>query len=168
MITAILTEQPGILKSAALLPPRLALGSTMVFHGLSKLKKEGTEQHASFFEQMGFKPGKPWVLALGVTEVLSGVSAILGVATRLTALAVVATQAMAIAKVHGSKGFNNQEGGYEFNLALMGTALALLLRGPGGASLHSALERRVKRRELRHFKLLPRQRRISRLLDLLG
>lgn len=168
MMTATLSEQPDILKAAALLPPRLALGSTMMFHGLSKLKKEGTEKNAPFFEKMGFKPGKPWVLFTGITEVLSGVSAILGIATRLTALTVVVTQAVAIAKIHGSKGFNNQEGGYEFNLALMGTALALLLRGPGRVSVHSALERRAKRHELRHFKLLPRQRRISRLLELLG
>src|SRR4051795_9034998 len=117
MITATLTEQPGILKSAALVPPRLALGSTMMFHGLSKLKKEGTAQHTSFFEQIGLKPGKPWVLATGITEVAAGVSAILGVATRLTALAVVVTQAVAIAKVHAAKGFDIQKGGYEFNLA---------------------------------------------------
>ena len=64
MIAATLTEQPGILKSAALLPPRLTLGSTMVFHGLSKLKKEGTEKHVPFFEQLGFKPGRPWVCTL--------------------------------------------------------------------------------------------------------
>jgi putative oxidoreductase len=168
MMTATLTEQPGILKAAALMPPRLALGSTMVFHGLSKLKKDVSEKQAPFFEQMGFKPGKPWVLALGITEVLSGVSAILGVATRVTALAVIATQAVAIAKVHRSKGFSNEKGGYEFNLALVSTALALLLRGPGSVSVHSALEHRAKRRELRHFKLLPRQRRVSRFLDLLG
>ncbi|WP_224367603.1 DoxX family protein [Hyalangium versicolor] len=168
MIASTLTEQPGILKSAALLPPRLTLGSTMVVHGISKLKKEGTEKHVPFFEQLGFKPGRPWVLALGITEVASGISAILGVATRITALAVLVTQAVAIGKVHGSKGFNNQQGGYEFNLALMGSALTLLMRGPGSVSVHSVLESRVKRRELRRFKLLPRQRKGSWLLDLLG
>jgi putative oxidoreductase len=168
MSVGMLTEQPDILKSAALVPPRLSLGSTMVFHGLSKLKREGLEQHTPMFEQLGFKPGKPWVLALGVTEVLSGVSAILGVATRLSALAVLVTQAVAIGKVHASKGFSNLKGGYEFNLALLGTAFTLLLRGPGTLSVHGALERRVKRQELRHFKLLPRQRRRSLLLDLLG
>lgn len=168
MIASVLTEQPGILKSAALLPPRLSLGSTMVFHGLSKLKKEGTEQMAPYFEQLGFKPGKPWVLALGITELVAGVSAILGVATRFTALAVLGSQAVAIRKVHGPKGFDSTKGGYEFNLGLMSTALALLLRGPGRLSVHSLLERRAKRRELLRFKLLSRQRTVSRLLDLLG
>ncbi|ADO70876.1 DoxX family protein [Stigmatella aurantiaca] len=168
MIVATLTEQPSLLKSAALLPPRLSLGSTLVFHGLSKLKKEGVEKTAPMFEQLGFKPGKPWVIALGITEVVSGVSALLGVATRLTALAVLTTQAIAIGKVHGPKGFDNLKGGYEFNLALVGTALTLLLRGPGTFSVHSALETHAKRRELRRFKFLSRQRSRSRLLDLLG
>lgn len=168
MFAAALTEQPGILKSAALVPPRLSLGSTMIFHGWSKLKKEGMEQTVPFFEQIGFKPGKPWVLALAITELAAGVSAILGVATRLSALAVLGTQAVAIRKVHASKGFDNTKGGFEFNLALMSDALALLLRGPGRFSVHSLLERGVKRRELRRLKLLRRQRTGSRLLDLLG
>ncbi|MBZ4399164.1 DoxX family protein [Myxococcus sp. MISCRS1] len=168
MNSVTLTEQPDLLKAAALLPPRLSLGSTMVVHGIAKLRKEGTEQHAGFFEQLGLKPARPLVLATGVTEVLAGVGAILGIATRPAAVAVLVTQAFAIAKVHGSKGFDNTKGGFEFNLALCAIALGLLLRGPGRLSVHSAVESKVKRKELRRFKLLPRQRRGSRLLDLLG
>ena len=67
MNVASLTEQPSILKSAALLPPRLSLGSSMVVHGLRKLRKEGTEQTAGFFEQVGLKPARPLVLATGIT-----------------------------------------------------------------------------------------------------
>ncbi|MFP2960674.1 DoxX family protein [Myxococcus sp. 1LA] len=168
MNVATLTEQPSVLKAAALLPPRLSLGSTMVVHGIAKLRPEGTEQHAGFFEQLGLKPGKRWVIATGVAELLAGVSSILGIATRPAALAVLVTQAVAVAKVHGSKGFDNTKGGFEFNLALGAIALGLLLRGPGPISVHSAIERRVKRKELRRFRLLPRQRRRSMLLDALG
>lgn len=163
-----LTEQPKVLKAAAPLPVRLSLGSTMVAHGMSKLRKDGLEQMTGFFEQLGFKPGKPWVVATGVTELLAGVSAILGIGTRLTALGVLVTQAVAITKVHAPKGFDNTKGGYEFNLALCAMALGLLLRGPGRVSVHSAVERRVKRKELRHLRLRPRQRRQSMLLDALG
>ncbi|MFB1480490.1 DoxX family protein [Corallococcus sp. RDP092CA] len=168
MNVTLLSEQPSLLKSAALLPPRLSLGATMIKHGMAKLKKEGTEQHAGMFEQMGIKPGRPWVLATGITELAAGVSSILGIATRLTALGVIVTQAVAIAKVHGKNGFDVTKGGYEFNVALIAIALGTLMRGPGRLSLHSALERRVKRRELRHLRLLPRQRRGSVLLDALG
>lgn len=168
MNVATLTEQPSILKAAALLPPRLSLGSTMLVHGVSKLRPEGTAQHAGLFEQLGFKPGKPWVIVTGVVELLVGVSSILGIATRPAALAVLVTQAIAVAKVHGSKGFDNTKGGYEFNLALGAIALGLLLRGPGPLSVHSAIERRVKRKELRRLRFLPRQRSRSVLLDVMG
>jgi putative oxidoreductase len=168
MNVAMLTEQPGFLKAAALLPPRLSLGSAMVFHGLSKLRKEGTAQTDGFFEQLGIKPAKPWVLATGWTELLASVSSILGIATRPMAVAVLVTQALAVTKVHLSKGFDNTQGGYEFNLAPGAIALGLLLRGPGPLSLHSAVERKVKRKELGRFRLLPRQRKGSMLLDLLG
>ncbi|MHA7627153.1 DoxX family protein [Corallococcus sp. M7] len=168
MNVTLLNEQPSLLKSAALLPPRLSLGATMIHHGLAKLKKEGMEQQAGMFEQLGIKPGKVWLLATGITELAAGVSSILGIATRFTALGVIVTQAMAIAKVHGKNGFDMTKGGYEFNVALIAIALGTLMRGPGRLSLHSALERRVKRRELKHFRLLPRQRRGSVLLDALG
>lgn len=168
MNVAMLTEQPSILKAVALVPPRLALGSSMVVHGLGKLRKEGTAQATGFFEQLGLKPAKPLVLATGLTELLAGVSSILGIATRPAALGVLVTQAFAIAKVHASKGFDTTKGGFEFNIALISIALGLLLRGPGQLSLHSALERKAKRKELRRLKLLPRQRRRSLLLDVLG
>ncbi|MFP2900210.1 DoxX family protein [Corallococcus sp. 4LFB] len=168
MNVAMLNEQPSLLKSAALLPPRLSLGATMIHHGLSKLKREGMEQQVGMFEQLGIKPGKPWLLATGITELVAGVSSILGIATRFTAVSVIVTQAMAIAKVHRKNGFDMTKGGYEFNLALIAIALGTLMRGPGRVSLHSALERRVKRRELKHFRLLPRQRKGSMLLDALG
>ncbi|RKH54112.1 DoxX family protein [Corallococcus aberystwythensis] len=168
MNVTMLNEQPSLLKSAALLPPRLSLGATMIHHGLAKLKKESIEQNAGMFEQLGIKPGKPWVLATGITELVAGVSSILGIATRFTAVSVIVTQAMAIAKVHKKNGFDVTKGGYEFNVALIAIALGTLMRGPGRVSLHSALEQRVKRKELRHFRLLPRQRRGSVLLDVLG
>ncbi|NBD12851.1 MULTISPECIES: DoxX family protein [Corallococcus] len=168
MNVMMLDERPSMLKSAALLPARLSLGATMIQHGVAKLKKGGTEQHSGMFEQLGFKPGRPWVLATGITELVAGVSSILGIATRFTALSVIVTQAVAIAKVHGKNGFDITKGGYEFNAALIAIALGTLMRGPGRLSLYGALERRVKRRELRHFRLLPRQRRRSALLDALG
>ena len=72
------------------------------------------------------------------------------------AAAVLATQAVAIAKVHGPKGFSNLGGGYEYNVALVGIALGLLVAGPGALSVHELLERRVERRP---WRLLQPQRR---------
>jgi len=60
---------------------------------------------------------------------------LLGLLTPLAGLLVVATMAVAIAKVHGPKGFFVQNGGYEYNLVLSVAALAVAAMGPGRYSL---------------------------------
>jgi len=133
-------------KDAALIPIRASLGATMLYHGLPKLSGSGAEQTGEMFEQMGIRPGRTFAKLSGLAEVVGGVTAIVGFGTRLGALAVLATQLVAISKVHGSKGFDNTSGGYEFNLALMAIALGLLVSGPGALSVHEAVERRVQHR----------------------
>jgi putative oxidoreductase len=123
---------------AALLPVRAALGSSMVFHGINKLKE--AEATGQVFHGMGIRPGKQWALATGAVEVFAGVGAILGIWTRPAALAVVVTQAVAMWKVHGSKGYDLTKGGYEYNLALIAIATALLIAGPGKISAYEGLE----------------------------
>jgi len=127
-------------KDAGFLPIRAALGASMVYHGLGKLKDESREQHGQMFEQMGIRPGKAWSIATGVTEVFAGASAFLGIFTRPAALAVLVTQAVAIAKVHAKNGYDVTKGGYEFNVALMAIAAGLLVAGPGLFSVHEELE----------------------------
>jgi putative oxidoreductase len=127
-------------KDAALLPVRAALGGTMLYHGLGKLKEEAREHVGQSFEQMGIRPGKFWGVATGVAEVFAGASAILGFLTRPAALAVLVTQTVAIAKVHRPKGFDVTKGGFEYNLALIAIAAGLLVAGPGLFSVHEGLE----------------------------
>jgi putative oxidoreductase len=118
------------------------------------------------FEALGIHPPRFWVVATGLTEVLAGALSIAGLFTRLGAAAVLVTQGMAIAKVHGQKGFNNQEGGFEFNLALMAIAAGLLLSGPGKISAHEVMERRIQLRP--RFFMRPRKRlRLLRAIRLL-
>ena len=70
---------------------------------------------------------------------LAGVLLVLGLLTPLAGLLVVATMAVAVAKVHGPKGFFVQNGGYEYNLVLAIAALALAATGPGAYSLDQVL-----------------------------
>lgn len=128
------------------LPARLALGGAMLYHGLSKLRGGAAERMAPFFEGLGFRPGRRWVQATGVAETFAGAAALLGLATRPAALAVLATQAVAVWKVHGSKGFDVTQGGMEYNLALMSIATGLLLEGPRRLAAHRALSARLARR----------------------
>jgi putative oxidoreductase len=144
------------MKDVGLLPARLSLGATMLHHGWSKVTAEGAAQSGGFFEQLGFKPGSRWARLAGVAELAAGASAILGFATRLGALAVLATQGVAIAKVHAPKGFSNLSGGWEFNALLCATALGLLVAGPGALSLHELLERGVEDRRGRWLPVGPR------------
>src|SRR3954447_20481906 len=87
-------------KEAALIPPRAALGASMVYHGLGKLRGGAPEQVGGWFESIGLRPGKPLAVATGIAEVFAGVGAILGLWTRPAALAVLVTQAFALGKVH--------------------------------------------------------------------
>jgi putative oxidoreductase len=131
-------------KDLALVPVRMSLGATMLYHGTAKLRGEGAAQAAGFFEQLGLRPGRTWAALTGLAEVAAGATTILGIGTRLGALAILATQAVAIAKVHRPKGFDNLAGGWEFNALIMAAALGLLAAGPGTASLHEAVERRLE------------------------
>jgi putative oxidoreductase len=132
----------------SLVPARAALGATMLYHGAGKLRGRGIRQHGDAFEQMGFRPGPAWAALTGAAEVIAGATTVLGIGTRLGALAVLVTQGVAVAKVHGGKGFSNLGGGYEFNLALMAIALGLLASGPGPVSAREAFLRRGRRRGL--------------------
>ncbi len=131
-------------KELSLVPARGALGATMLYHGASKLRGEGPKQSAPWFESLGFRPGERWAMLTGLAEVFGGATAILGIGTRIGALAVLATQGVAVWKVHAGKGFSNMQGGYEFNLLLMAAALGLFLAGPGTLSAHELVERRLE------------------------
>ncbi|MFL5444649.1 MAG: DoxX family protein, partial [Myxococcales bacterium] len=78
--------------------------------------------------------------ATGIAEVFAGAAAIFGLWTRPAALAVLVTQAVALAKVHSKNGFDITKGGYEFNVALMAIAAGLMVAGPGLFSLHEEIE----------------------------
>ncbi len=131
-------------KDVGLVPARMSLAATMLRHGLAKVRPEGNAQSAPFFEQLGFRPGARWAWLTGAAELLAGATLVLGIGTRIGALAVIGTQAVAVAKVHAPKGFDNMAGGWEFNALIMATALGVLLGGPGTISLHELLERRLQ------------------------
>jgi putative oxidoreductase len=145
-------EQHHIRRHTATLPVRAALGASMLYHGVGKLKGEGPKMAGQFMQQIGFDQGERWAKAAGIAEAFAGASALLGFLTRPAALAVLATQAVAIAKVHGKNGYDITKGGLEYNLALMGIALFMLIDGPGRFSLHQAVERGVEGRGLRRLR----------------
>jgi putative oxidoreductase len=139
----------------------------MLYHGATKLRGDGPAQTTQMFEQLGIRPARTWALATGLTETLAGLAAVLGVATRPAAVAVIVTQAVAIARVHAGKGYSVTQGGFEYNLALIAIATGLLVTGPGRASAHEALEHAVEGRGGRWTWRRARPTRLSRAVRLL-
>ena len=78
-------------------------------------------------------------LLVGFAEFVGGILVAVGFLTPLVAVALIVVMVVAMLTVHLKNGFFTQDGGYEFNLALAGMALTLLLAGAGTLSLDSVL-----------------------------
>jgi len=109
----------------------------MLYHGLQKVR--APQAGAPFFEALGLRPGRRWVMLAGLAETFAGAATLLGIATRPAALAIFATQLVAIWKVHGPKGYENMKGGMEYNLALLSLAAGMAMEPPRRWSAHRAL-----------------------------
>jgi putative oxidoreductase len=136
-------EGMQMLSDLGLLVLRVAVGVVFLGHGAQKgfgsFGGPGFAGASGFFGSMGFRPARFWTgLAVG-GELVAGVLLLLGLLTPVAALLVVATMAVAVAKVHGPKGFFVQNGGYEYNVILAIAALALAATGPGAYSLDHLL-----------------------------
>jgi putative oxidoreductase len=128
---------------AGMLLLRLVVGWTMVAHGAQKLLGwfggPGFGGTAHFLEQMGFRPGGLHAVLSGGAELGGGLLLALGLLTPLGAAAVTGSMLAATATVTWQNGFISAKGGYEYNLVLIASALAVAFAGPGRFSLDRAL-----------------------------
>jgi putative oxidoreductase len=125
------------LRPVGLLLLRLGLGVIFVYHGYPKLFGN-TERAQAFFSAVGLPP--VLVYLVGIVELFSGVLLVAGLFTRVAALLLAGTMAVAIWKVHLSKGILAVNE-YEFALALCVAAFALVTTGGGLLSLDYAIFR---------------------------
>jgi putative oxidoreductase len=127
---------------AALAVLRVVLGATFILHGGQKLFVYGLDGVTGSFAQMGI-PAAAFVGPLvAFVEFFGGIAIVLGLLTRVAALGVGATMAGAILTVHLKQGFFNP-GGVEFPLALLASAVALVLTGAGAYSADAAIAKRI-------------------------
>jgi putative oxidoreductase len=120
---------------AALLILRLALGILVLLHGISKLPPP-----PAFIVGALAKMDLPSFLAYGVYigEIVGPIMIIVGIWTRLGALAIVVNMIFALMLVHTGDLFSlNKQGGYALELQAMYlfSALALALAGAGRYSV---------------------------------
>jgi|SRR5215207_254874 len=122
---------------------RAVVGGAFFAHGAQKLfgwfGGPGPDALGQGFDQMGLSPGKRNAVIAGASEMSGGVMLATGFLTPLGAAAIVAVMDQAIRTVHWSKGFFNTDGGYEYNVVLAASALAIADTGPGPLSLDRAL-----------------------------
>lgn len=131
--------------SLALLMLRIPLGAIFIAHGSQKLfgvfGGHGlTATFRTFEEKLGIPP--IFTLLAIIAEFGGGVGVLCGFLTRLSGFGIASVMAVAIYKVHWANGFflnascaPGRGHGFEFNLALLGLALALVFSGGGAWSV---------------------------------
>jgi putative oxidoreductase len=139
----------GTYPSWSHLVVRLGLGMIFFAHGAQKVLGwfggHGLRGTISYFKQgLGIPPAAT-VIAASI-EFLGGLCLIVGFLARPAALGLVVVMLVAIGTVHIKNGFfinwtmtPGQGHGYEFNLALIAMALAILIGGAGVASVDRLL-----------------------------
>jgi putative oxidoreductase len=130
--------------SYAMVPIRLALFATFFYHGTQKLfgwfGGPGIAGTAGFLGEMGMPIPRLFATFLAITETVASVAFLVGAGVRLFAILIGFVMLVGIFLVHGANGWSFANGGIEFNVTIIGMCLALLLRGPGHASIEWADE----------------------------
>lgn len=115
----------------SLLILRVIVGVIFAVHGAQKLfgffGGYGLEKTV---EMMGFM-GYP----VTIGEFFGGVGLIVGFLCRFSAASLIVIMIGAIAIVHGKNGFLQSDGGFEYNLALIGLLAPIMLAGAGKFSI---------------------------------
>jgi putative oxidoreductase len=129
--------------SSGLLLLRIAVGSIMAAHGAQKLfgwwGGPGMSGTAGICSSLAFRSPFLMAWALALAETGGGLSLATGFLTPLGAFAVTVVMLNAVYLVHWSKGFFNGNGGYEFNLLIAASSVALAAIGPGRFSIDHAI-----------------------------
>jgi len=124
---------------------RLIVGIIFMAHGAQKLfgmfGGYGLAGTAQYMESIGLAPGMLMATLSGGAEFFGGLALFIGLLARPAALALIGLLVVAIFSVHIGNGLFMQNNGYEFALALLGGAVAVLIEGAGRASLDGAISK---------------------------
>ncbi len=118
------------------------IGLGFAAHGAQKLLGwfggYGLAGTAGFFESIGFRPGKLFVVAASLSEIVAGLLMVLGLGAPVAAMLVLATMVVAIPQ-HLQKGFFAGNGGWEPAALYLAVGLGFAASGFGAYSLDRAL-----------------------------
>lgn len=118
-------------NDVGLLLLRIVLGVVFFVHGAQKVfgwfGGSGIDKWVGFMESMNISKPIAYLAAYG--EMIFGITLILGIYTKVSALAAFIFMLFAIYLVHWEKGFFVNKGGYEYALVLAIASLSLYFSG---------------------------------------
>ena len=124
----------------ALLVVRIIVGIIFMAHGSQKLFGAfGGPGLAGVMSPQGPGGGGIIGLLVAIGEFFGGCGIVVGFLSRFAAASLILIMLGAIALVHGKNGFFLSDRGYEFNLALIGLLVPVLILGPGNFALGRVL-----------------------------
>ena len=120
---------------------RVVVGIVFLAHGTQKIFEYGFHGTAGAFAGMGIPLPAVSSAVVALVEFLGGAALIVGLLTRWAAALNGFDMVVAILVVHLKNGFL-KPGGFEHPLAMLAACVALVMVGPGAASVDGALAKR--------------------------
>lgn len=126
-----------------LLIGRLVIGLLMAAHGAQKLfgwfGGHGLRNTGEFMVQLGFRPGRTFAAAAGLSEVAGGLLVALGFLGPIGPALMISVMIVAMITVHWSNGVFAMQNGIELPLLYAIAAIVFAVVGYGSYSLDAAL-----------------------------
>lgn len=118
---------------------RFGLGVMFTAHGLQMafalFGGPGVKGFSEMLSGLGFVSPLLWAYVAAYVVLAGGLCLIVGLFTRVASFLLIIFMAVAIAKVHFSKGFFITNGGYEYNFVVISALIALMMAGAGKFSI---------------------------------
>lgn len=137
------------IRDFVILLARVVLGVVFMAHGWQKLSINGIDTVAGFFGQVGVPMPVVAAWSASLVELIGGAALILGAATPIAALLLVADMAGAYWFVHQGNGIFVDQGGFELVGALAAACLILAAVGAGRYSVDGLVLRRRRRKTVK-------------------
>lgn len=114
---------------------RAVLGAIFIAHGYQKVGG-GLGGFSQSVARLGFPAPHVFAWAAALAEFLGGICVLVGLFTRYAALSIAIVMTVAVTRVHLHQGLI---GGYEYPLALLAVAVAVMLTGAGPLSFDRSI-----------------------------